>query len=105
MPATTPAAAPASTADAAVPMLEALGAELEAIGLRVRLVTDPGRVPVLHVTNPAAAELSERICAAPREAIMCFWWSWAEPIAPGIPEAAVLISRVLRSEPAGSGAP
>jgi hypothetical protein len=78
-------------------MLEALGAELDSLGLRTRLLIQAGRVPALHVASPAASQLSEQVCAAPRDGTWMFWWSWAEPIAAAAPEAAALISRVLRT--------
>jgi hypothetical protein len=90
--ATTPAPPAAETALA---MLQALGTELVRAGLRSRL--NP-QVPYLTVTSPAAADLSERVRAVPDAAgAWHFWWSWGEPIAAAVPEAAAAIRRVLRT--------
>jgi hypothetical protein len=97
---------PAPASDpAAVAMLEALSAELEAAALRARLVTEPGHAAFLLVTNPAASQLSERIFAGRREGVMWFWWSWAEPIAPDVRGTAARIGRVLAAVPSGQGGP
>jgi hypothetical protein len=85
----------AAGAETAVVMLEALGAELDGSGLRARLLIRAGAAPVLHVSNPAAAHLSERICAAPLEGTRRYWWSWAEPIDTAAAGAAARIGRVL----------
>ena len=94
----TPASAPAGTpATTAVDMLEALGTELGALGLAARLHIQAGAVPVLHVTSPAGAALAEDIRAAPADRAWHYWWSWGEAVPAGtVPEAAALISRVLR---------
>jgi hypothetical protein len=78
--------------------LEGLADALSHQGLRTRLVTPPGRVPSLHVVNPAAAALAEDIYAGRgRDGQWWFWWSWAERIASGenMAEAAARIRRVL----------
>ena len=71
---------------------------LAARGLRARLMTPAGRLPSLHVVNPAASALAEDIYAGPgQDGVWWFWWSWAERIACGDDSegAATLISRVL----------
>jgi hypothetical protein len=78
--------------------LEGLAAELADRGLRTRLVTPAGRLPSLHVVNPAAAALSEDVYAGVgRDGQWWFWWSWAERIATGddFGGAATQIRRVL----------
>jgi hypothetical protein len=78
--------------------LEGLADALTRQGLRTRLVTPPGRVPSLHVVNPAAAALAEDIYAGPaQDGQWWFWWSWAERIASGedMAGAAARILRVL----------
>ncbi|HMH93224.1 MAG TPA: hypothetical protein VK586_19330 [Streptosporangiaceae bacterium] len=97
-----PAPAPApATIDTVIAMLESLGAELAAAGWTARLQVAPGRAPALYVQNPepGAAALSEHVYAAPKDDGLWFWWSWGEPIAQGIPEAAALIRRALRAAP------
>jgi hypothetical protein len=78
--------------------LEGLAEALARHGLRTRLVTPPGRVPSLHVVNPAAPALAEDVYAGRcRDGQWWFWWSWAERIATGedLAEAARRIRRVL----------
>ena len=78
--------------------LEGLAEALARHGLRTRLVTPPGRVPSLHVVNPAAPALAEDVYAGRgRDGQWWFWWSWAERIAAGedLAEAARRIRRVL----------
>jgi hypothetical protein len=93
--------APAPAAEAAVTMLEALGAELTGMGWTARLRVQAGRVPALHVQNPAAPQLADDIRAAPAEPGQpVYWWSWGDPVAAATPgEAAALISRALRTTP------
>ena len=98
---TTPAPAGPGSAGTAATMLEALSTALDGQGLRTRLITGLGAVPVLLVTSPAATQLSERICAAPLAGTWHYFWSWAEPIAPATAEAATAIARVLRATPPG----
>jgi hypothetical protein len=78
--------------------LERLAEVLARRGLRARLTTPAGRVPSLHVVNPAAAVLAEDIYAGPgQDGVWWFWWSWAERIAVSddLAAAAARISRVL----------
>jgi hypothetical protein len=78
--------------------LEELAEELTQQGLQARLATPPGRMPSLHVVNPAALALAEDIYAGRgRDGQWWFWWSWAERIASGrdTAEAASRIRRVL----------
>ncbi len=78
--------------------LEGLAEALARHGLRARLTTPAGRVPSLHVVNPAAAALAEDIYAGPgTDGVWWFWWSWAERIAVSddLPAAASRIGRVL----------
>jgi hypothetical protein len=78
--------------------LEGLATELATHGMRTRLVTPAGRLPSLHVVNPAAAALSEDVYAGVgRDGQWWFWWSWAERIAAGedFGGAATQIRRVL----------
>jgi hypothetical protein len=90
--------AEAGSCHASLTRLESLAAELDSRGLRTQLVSPAGRLPSLHVVNPAAAALAEDVYAGPgRDGQWWFWWSWAERIAasadPGA--AASRISRVL----------
>ena len=78
--------------------LEGLAEGLARHGLRARLTTPAGRVPSLHVVNPAAAAMAENIYAGPcQDGVWWFWWSWAERIAVSedLATAAIRISRVL----------
>jgi hypothetical protein len=78
--------------------LEGLADVLACHGLRARVMTPPGRVPSLHVVNPAAAALAEDVYAGrAQDGEWWFWWSWAERIAAGedLEGAAALIQRVL----------
>ena len=78
--------------------LEGLAEELARHGLSTRLMTPAGRVPSLHVVNPAAARLAEDVYVGRSQDGLCwFWWPWAERIAPGddLMAAAKLIARVL----------
>lgn len=78
--------------------LEGLAEVLVNHGFRARLVTPPGRVPSLHVVNPAAAALAEDVYAGRGTDGACwFWWPWAERIASGedLEAAAGQIERVL----------
>jgi hypothetical protein len=78
--------------------LEGLAQELVQLGLIVRLMAPAGRVPSLHVVNPAAARLAEDIYVGrSQDGLWWFWWPWAERIAPGeeMAAAAALIARVL----------
>jgi hypothetical protein len=86
------------TTEANLGRLEGLARELADRGMRVRLITPPGRVPSLHVVNPAAVSLAEDVYAGrAQDGQWWFWWSWAEQIALGedLEGAAAMISRVL----------
>jgi hypothetical protein len=89
----------APAAEAAVTMLEALGAELGCLGLTARLLIRSGQPPALRVANPAAPQLADDIRAAPASPGQPgYWWSWGDPVAAASPgEAAALISRALRT--------
>lgn len=81
--------------------LEGLARVLADRGLRVRLLTPPGRIPSLHVVNPAASSLAEDVYAGrAQDGLWWFWWSWAEQIALGedLEGAAAMISRVLAAD-------
>jgi hypothetical protein len=103
------------TAEPSMPRLDGL-ARLEGLanrladrGLRARLMTPPGRVPSLHVVNPAVTSLAEDVYAGrAQDGLWWFWWSWADQIAPGedLEGAAAVISRVLAAnhEPASAHA-
>ena len=83
--------------------LELLAVELSGRGLHTRLVTPVGRVPSLHVVNPAASRLAEDVYVGrSQDGLWWFWWPWAERIAPGdeIVTAAAAIAKVLDAEPA-----
>jgi hypothetical protein len=76
--------------------LEELAEKLTQQGLRARLVTPPGRIPSLHVVNPAAAALAEDVYAGRgRDGQWWYWWSWAERIASG-DDTAGAASRIRR---------
>lgn len=78
--------------------LESLALELVRLGLTTRLMAPAGRMPSLHVVNPAAARLAEDVYVGrSQDGMWWFWWPWAERIAPGdeMAAAAALISRVL----------
>ena len=78
--------------------LEGLAAELAKHGLMTRLIAPVGRVPSLHVVNPAQSMLAEHVYAGrSQDGLWWFWWPWAERIAPGDQHgaAASVIARVL----------
>jgi hypothetical protein len=78
--------------------LEGLAAELAKHGLMTRLTAPAGRVPSLHVVNPAVSMLAEDVYVGrSQDGLWWFWWPWAERIAPGdeLAAAADLIARVL----------
>ena len=78
--------------------LEELAAELGKRGLRTRLISPPGRVPSLHVVNPAVSRLAEDVYVGrSQDGLWWFWWPWAERIAAGdaVVVAADLIAKVL----------
>ena len=83
--------------------LESLAAELSGRGLQTRLVTPAGRVPSLHVVNPAVSRLAEDVYVGrSQDGLWWFWWPWAERIAPGdeIVTAASAIAKVLEVQAA-----
>ncbi len=78
--------------------LERLAEVLSHHGLRASLMAPPGRVPSLHVVNPAASVLAEDVYTGRgQDGTWWFWWSWAERIASGedLEGAAAMIKRVL----------
>jgi hypothetical protein len=78
--------------------LEGLAGVLAEHGLRAKVLTPPGRVPSLHVVNPAASVLAEDVYAGrAQDGLWWFWWSWAERIAASedLESAALMIKRVL----------
>jgi hypothetical protein len=78
--------------------LEGLAEELGRRGLRTTLITPAGRVPSLHVVNPAVSRLAEDVYVGrSQDGLWWFWWPWAERIAPGdeVGAAAALIAKVL----------
>ena len=78
--------------------LERLAEVLSHHGLRASLMAPPGRVPSLHVVNPAASVLAEDVYTGRgQDGTWWFWWSWAERIATGedLEGAAAMIKRVL----------
>ena len=80
--------------------LEKLSEELAHRGLDAMLMTPPGRVPSLYVTNPGARALEDSVYAVRgTDGIWWFWWSWAERIgvADDLDLAASTIVRVLAS--------
>jgi len=78
--------------------LEGLAEVLARQGLRTSLMAPPGRVPSLHVVNPAASVLAEDVYAGrSQDGTWWFWWSWAERIAAweDLEGAAAIIKHVL----------
>ena len=75
--------------------LDKLAAELISRGFQARVAADLLRGTYLHVRNPRADLMSERIQAKGE----FFTWSWGEPVArrDQVPTAAGCISRVLRA--------
>jgi hypothetical protein len=91
-------APPSRTWRANLARLEGLAVVLASHGLRARVITPPGRVPSLHVVNPAATVLAEDVYAGRgQDGRWWFWWSWAEQIAADedLEGAASMIKRVL----------
>lgn len=89
---------PAPPSHAFLDRLEGLAAELGKRGLKARLVTPNGRVPRLHVVNPAMPRMTEDVYVGrTQDGLWWFWWPWAERIARGdeLGEAAAIIARVL----------
>jgi hypothetical protein len=78
--------------------LDGLAEELGRRGMQATLMAPAGRVPSLHVVNPAASRLAEDVYVGrSQDGLWWFWWPWAERIAPGddVCEAATLIAKVL----------
>jgi hypothetical protein len=81
-----------------VDRLEELAAELARRGLHAKLTTPSGRIPGLHVVNPALPRLAEDVYVGrTQDGSWWYWWPWAERIAPGSETAvaAALIAKVL----------
>jgi hypothetical protein len=82
--------------------LDQLAQTLARRGLQVSLLAPAGRVPSLHVVNPAILALAEDIYAGCCEdGRWWFWWSWAERIASDddLEGAAARIQHVLAAPP------
>ena len=80
--------------------LEELAVHLRKCGLRARLMTPAGRIPSLHVVNPAVPRLSEDVYVGrSQDGLWWFWWPWAERIASGddVADAAAMIAKVLEA--------
>jgi hypothetical protein len=95
---TRPASGAAQALHVYLNRLERLAEVLAHHGLRASLMAPPGRVPSLHVVNPAASALAEDVYAGRgQDGTWWFWWSWAERIATwdDLEGAAALIKRVL----------
>jgi|ERR1700689_5160172 hypothetical protein len=78
--------------------LDRLGSALVRRGLQVKLLAPAGRVPSLHVVNPAVRALAEDIyTGCCEDGRWWFWWSWAERIAADdeLESAAARIGHVL----------
>ena len=78
--------------------LDKLAEELTHRGMEAWLMTPPGRMPSVYVTNPAARALEDNVYAVRgQDGMMWFWWSWAEriSIADDLDLAASTIARVL----------
>lgn len=88
----------------AIEELDKLAAVLTAHGWTARPDDAFNRLPNLLVENPepGAQALHDRIYAAPRGRSWWFWWSWAEAIAQDPHDAAMIITRALRSATGGS---
>jgi hypothetical protein len=87
-----------SSSQAGSDYLESLAEALARRGLRTRLMAPQGRIPSLHVVNPAASVLAEDIYAGRgQDGVWWFWWSWAERIGASedLEAAATRIARVL----------
>ena len=78
--------------------LERLAPVLARHTMTSSLMVPPGRVPSLHVLNPAAPALAEDVYAGRCEdGGWWFWWPWAERIsaASDLEQAAARIAHVL----------
>jgi len=84
--------APAVGVPTTITQLDALAAELVGHSWAARLEAPPGRLPRLHVQNPAVPALSEYVYAQPRrDGTWTYWWQGAQPIASAAAEAAAII--------------
>jgi len=89
---------PAQVLHAYLSRLEMLAEVLARHGFQASVITPPGRVPSLHVVNPAAAVLAEDVYTGRgQDGTWWFWWSWAERIASAedLEAAAAMIEQVL----------
>jgi hypothetical protein len=89
---------PAQAPHSYVSRLEGLAEVLSHHGLRASLMAPPGRVPSLHVVNPAVSVLAEDVYTGRgQDGTWWFWWSWAERITSGedLEGAAAMIKQVL----------
>jgi hypothetical protein len=76
-----------------ITQLEALAAELAGHLWAAQVEAPPGRLPRLHVQNPAVPALSEYVYAQPRrDGTGTYWWQGARPIAGAAAEAAGIIT-------------
>jgi hypothetical protein len=83
---------------AIITRLDALGGELAGHGWAARLEAPPGRLPRLHVQNPAVPALSEYVYAQlRRDGTWTYWWPWAQPIASAAAKAAAIIISTLQA--------
>jgi hypothetical protein len=86
--------APASN-PAVITSLEELATEADALGLHAAVREPAGHPPYLHIRNPRAHVLTERVFVHGGQ----YHFSWAEPIA-GCDQpatAAAILARVLRT--------
>ena len=90
--------APAAGVPGTITQLDAMAAELAGHGWAAQLVAPPGRLPRLHVQNPAVPAMSEYVYAQRRrDGTWTYWWPWAQPIASAPAEAAAIIIRTLQA--------
>jgi hypothetical protein len=90
--------APAVEVPGSITQLDAVAAELARHGWAARLEAPPGRLPCLHVQNPAAPASSGHVYAQRRhDGIWTYWWSWAQAIASTPAEAAAIIVATLQA--------
>jgi hypothetical protein len=84
-------------APSAITQLDALASELAGHLWAARLEARPGRLPRLHVQNPAVPALSEYVYAQPRrDGTWTYWWQGAQPIASAAGKAAAIIIGALQ---------
>jgi hypothetical protein len=90
--------APAAGVPTTITQLDALAAELAGHLWAARLEAPPGRLPRLHVQNPAAPALSEYVYAQPRrDGTWTYWWQGAQPIASAAAKAAAIITGAVHA--------